>query len=95
MIGVRVSPEVIVLSSDGTYITVHARIPYAEVDPSTVALNGVPLACHKEDDLGYFVGKFATGPVKETIAPKWATLVFTGFTVDGDYFTGEDRVRVK
>jgi hypothetical protein len=95
VISMRVSPDVIVIASDGTYITVHARIPFDQVDISTVALNGVPLAHQKADDLGYFVGKFASAPVKETVEPRWGTLVLTGYTVEGVYFTGEDTVRVR
>jgi hypothetical protein len=92
---VKVSPNTIVIASDGDWITVHTNIAYSSVDTSTVTLNGVPVAWTKSDLRGNLVAKFAQADIKAIIAPPEATLVLSGLTSGGEPFTGSDTVAVK
>ena len=92
---VQVSPQTLLLGSDqGSWVTVHATIAYRDVDVASVALNGVPVAWAKADSRGELVAEFDEGAIKSIVEPPSATLVLTGNTKDGEFFSGSDTVRV-
>ena len=92
---VKVSPHVIVLISDGTWVTVHTNIPYGQVETSSVALNGVPAALTKSDLKGYLVAKFTQTDIKAIVAPPEALLELTGLKTNGEAFSGSEVVEVR
>jgi hypothetical protein len=92
---IQVAPHVIVIDSDGTWITVHADIPYSSVDGSSVTLNGVPAALTKADLQGNLVAKFDQADIKAIVAPPEATLELTGLKTDGEEFAGSETVEVR
>jgi hypothetical protein len=92
---VKVSPNTIVIASDGDWITVHTNIAYSSVDTSTITLNGVPVAWTKSDLRGNLVAKFVQADIKAIITPPEATLELSGLTGGGEPFTGSDTVAVK
>ena len=92
---IKVSPHVIVLESDGTWITVHTNIPYGQVETSSVALNGLPADRTKSDLKGYLVAKFDQAAVKAIVAPPEAMLELTGLKTDGEAFSGSEVVEVR
>jgi hypothetical protein len=94
-ISIQVSPHVIVLASDGTWVTIHTNIPYSQVDTSSVALNGVPTAFTKADLKGYLVAKFTQTDIKAIVAPPEALLELTGLKTDGEAFAGSEVVAVR
>ena len=95
-IGVKVSPNVIVLRSQTHALTVHTTIQLSQVASGTVQLNGTlaPTATFA-DDRGNLVAKFSMDAVKDLVCPPSATLTLTGTTVDGEQFEGTDTVDVK
>jgi len=92
---IKVSPHVIVLDSDGTWITVHTNIPFGQVDTESVALNGIPAASTKTDLKGYLVAKFNQSDIKAIVAPPEALLELTGLMSDGEAFSGSEVVEVR
>jgi hypothetical protein len=92
---IKVSPHVIVLDSEGAWITVHTNIPYGEVETSSVALNGVAAASTKADLKGNLVAKFTQADIKAIISPPEALLELTGLKTDGEAFSGSEVVDVK
>lgn len=96
VVPIQVSPATINLAQKGTWVTVHADIPYSEVlrVEAVVELNGVPVAWTKADNQGNLVAKFQVDAVKGIIAEPSAEVTLTG-DVDGDvYFSGSETVRV-
>lgn len=95
-ISIQVAPSVLNLDSNGTWVTVHADIPYSLVDATTVALNGIEVQVTKADDCGDLVAKFPLDAVKSIIGEDCTsvTLTLTGTTDDGDVFSGSDVVGV-
>jgi hypothetical protein len=93
-IGIVVSPSCLALDSQGTWVTVHADIPYYIVAGATVTLNGIEVEWTKSDNRGDFVAKFRLDDVKSIVEPPSATLVLEGETKEGVPFTGSDEVRV-
>lgn len=93
-ITITVSPNTLILDSQGVWVTVHTDIPYSQVDGVTVTLNGIEVAVTKADARGDFVAKFELDAVKDIVAPPEATLVLEGLTKDGVAFTGADTIRV-
>jgi hypothetical protein len=93
---VLVSPQTLLLSSSqGGWITVHAAIPYGQVDTSSLELNGVSAGATKADARGELVAKFDEDAIKALVSPPSAVLALTGLTVDGDEIYGEDEVQVR
>lgn len=92
---VKVSPNTIVIASDGDWITVHTNIAYGSVDTSSITLNGVAVAWTKSDLRGNLVAKFAQADIKAIVAPPEATLELAGLTTGGEPFTGSDTVAVR
>jgi hypothetical protein len=95
VIGITISPATLVLGSEGTWVTVHADIPLAAVDCSTVALDGIAVAWTKADAQVNLVAKFPIAKVKDIVAPPQATLELTGVTKDGTAFAGQDTIAVR
>lgn len=94
-IDATVSPSTIVLGLDkGAAVTVHTDIPLSAVDRPSVALSGVSAYLTKADSCGNLVAKFHQEEIEAIVAPPEATVVLTGFTKDGDPFSGADTVRV-
>lgn len=92
---IKVSPHVIVLDSEGAWVTIHTNIPHDEVETSSVALNGVPAASTKADLRGNLVAKFTQADIKAIVAPPEALLELTGLKTDGDAFSGSEVVEIK
>ena len=92
---IKVSPGTIALRSKGTWVTVHADIPYSQVAVGSVALNGLGATLCFADDRGDLVAKFSLAKVKAMVSPPEATLTLTGATKDGTAFSGSDTVPVK
>ena len=101
IIEIDVSPNVLNIQSASTVVTVHTDIKYAlvveaNVEP-TVFLNEVPIHSWKSDDRGYFVAQINSAEIKGLnglIMNVENTLTLTGYTKDGDYFSGTDYILV-
>jgi hypothetical protein len=97
-IGIQVSPSTINLAYEGTWVTVHADIPYGAVLTASLTLNDVPVRWTKADSRGDLVAKFEAGSVKgifDNVAlPATAILKLCGVTRDGVPFFGTDTVLV-
>ena len=96
-----ISPNVINIQSQGTWVTVHAEISYGIVVGATVTLNGVVVNATFADARGELVAKFAVDGVKadlvndvgEIIDPN-PVLILRGLTETGEEFTGSDQIKV-
>ena len=93
-IAVQVSPQTLILRSEGEWVTVHTNIPLGQVDRETVSLNGVSAARTKADARGNLVAKFTQTDIEAIVEPPEATLVLTGLKTDGTPFWGSDTIRV-
>jgi hypothetical protein len=93
-ITITVSPQTLVLGSEGVWVTVHADIPYSQVDTVTLLLNDVEVSMTKSDANGSLVAKFELDTVKAIVHPPDATFVLEGATHEGVPFSGLDTVRV-
>ena len=93
-ITITVSPQTLVLGSEGVWVTVHADIPYSQVDTVTLLLNDVEVSMTKSDANGSLVAKFELDTVKAIVHPPDATVVLEGATHEGVPFSGLDTVRV-
>jgi hypothetical protein len=94
-VAIQVSPNTLVLDSEGVWVTVHADIAYSAVMGGTVALNGIPAVLTKPDARGDLVAKFRQSDFKPIVAPPSATLTLTGVTVTGTPFCGSDTITVR
>jgi hypothetical protein len=94
-IDIKVSPHVIVLESEGEWITVHTNIAFGSVDTSSVSLNGVPAALTKADLRGNLVAKFTQTDIKAIVAPPETLLELRGLTTGGEEFSGSETVEVR
>jgi len=94
VIDITVSPQTLVLGSEGEWVTVHADISYSLVDAVTLMLNDVEVAVTKSDANGSLVAKFEVDSVKAIVHPPDATLVLEGVTRDGSTYRGSDIIRV-
>jgi len=96
-IGIDVSPNVINIQSQSTVVTVHTDIAYSLVLGATVSLNDVDIDWWKSDDRGNFVAKFDSDDIKKLAGLEiggYNTLTLTGFTSDGEGFTGTQDIMV-
>ncbi len=93
-VDIMVSPSTLYLESEGTWVTVHADIPYGAVVSASVELNGIAVDWTKADNQGDLVAKFELDTVKGIVAPPSATLTLSGTTIDGSTFSGTDTVKV-
>ena len=93
-ITITVSPQTLVLSSQGEWVTVHADIPYPQVDTVSLLLNDIEVSVTKSDANGALVAKFELDDVKDIVHPPDATFVLEGETHEGSRFVGSDTVRV-
>lgn len=89
---IMVSPNVIVLAKAGA-VTVHTNIPAADVERSSIALNGVEPTGVWVDDCGHVVARFATAGL--ALTPGRVTLTLSGAFVRGGEFGASDTVTVK
>ena len=95
IVGIKVSPHVIVIKSKSTWVTVHADIPYSQVAAGTVTLNEVSAKLCFADDCGDLVATFAAKDIKAIVSPPQATLTLAGATKDDVPFSGSETVAVK
>jgi len=93
-IELRISPNTIVIGSPGDWVTAHTDIAFSSVNTATVSLNGVPAAWTLADNKGNLVAKFVRDDVENIVSPPDALLSLTGMTIEGEYFSGSDVVRV-
>ena len=93
-VDIVIAPSNVVLGSPGTWVTVHAEIPYSAVDGAEVTLDGVPVVYTKSDNRGEFVAKFALDDVQAILSPGTVTLTLGGWTKEGVPFSGTDEIRV-
>lgn len=93
-VSMEVAPATLVLGCPGDCVTVHADIPYDEVDSSTLALSGISPYVVKPDNRGDLVAKFVRTSIESIVSPPEATLVLTGMTLGGESFTGSDTIDV-
>jgi hypothetical protein len=91
----KVTPNSIVLTSEGSWVTVHTDIALHQVETGSLALNEIPVAWTKADARGNLVAKFHQADIKAIVAPPEALLELTGCTVDGLSFRGSDTVDVR
>jgi hypothetical protein len=96
VVPIVISPNVVNLLSQGTWVTVHAEIPYSTVDvqTATVTLDGIEAVSTFADDRGDLVAKFDLDTVKSKLLPGTATLVLSGMTKEGKSFSGTDSIKV-
>ena len=92
-IDIVISPNVINLKTTGTWVTIHADIPFSEVVEGSVSLEGIPVSFIKEDDNGDLVAKFAIADVKAILSKGYVELTLEGVSTSGD-FLGVDIIRV-
>ena len=95
-INIDVSPKVLNINSNGEVVTVHTNIAYSEVNGATVSINGVEIKSWKADDRGFFVAKFSMEEIKKLplIIDEYNTLKLEGYTVNDEYFWGEEAIKV-
>jgi len=94
-VAIDISPATFVMDSTGTWVTVHAQIPLSDVDPLSVALEGIAPDVVKADNRGDLVVKFARESIVAIVSPPEATLELTGLTTAGDPFAGTDTITVQ
>ena len=94
-ITIQVSPATLILDSPGTWVTVHAEIPYSDVDHATLTMNGVELVYTKSDNRGELVVKFAREDIQNIVSPPEALLTLTGTTISGETFVGSEVIPVQ
>jgi hypothetical protein len=94
VVPIQVSPSTLNLESQGTWVTIHAEIPYSWVVGVSVTLNGLPVDVTKADNRGELVAKFNLDDVKDMVSPGIVELTLLGVTKDGETFTGSEDVTV-
>lgn len=99
-ITIQVSPSTLNIQSLGEVVTVHTSIAFSSVDGGTVTLNDIPIDWWKADNQGNFVAKFLMSEVKALAeagnleVPGENVLTLTGFTNEGEKFTGTQAITV-
>ncbi len=94
---IAVAPSTFVLGLDqGGAVTVHADIPFSQVDPDPVliTLNGTAADSIWADDRGDLVARFSEVAVEAALSVGPQTLTLEGPKADGALFTGSDTVQV-
>ncbi|MFH1501635.1 MAG: hypothetical protein ABIG03_01180 [Candidatus Eisenbacteria bacterium] len=94
-ITIQISPSTLVLDSAGTWVTIHADIPYSRVDTATLMFDGLAPASTKADACGDLVVKLHRDDVVAAVAPPEAVLTLSGSTVDAVPFHGTDTIAVQ
>ena len=102
-IPIKISPNTIVLASKGTWVTVHADIPFSQVAGGTVELGteleGITAFSTFADDCGDLVAKLHQEDVKDLVGDPphqpTLTLTLTGIRNDGVPFARSDTVTVR
>ncbi len=97
VIDIQIAPKVLILSSTGPWVTIHADIPHDAVLLYTVTVNGaqVPVAGDKADLRGNLVIKLRRSDVKAVVEPGWVPVVVEGETSDGATFIGARDYEVR
>jgi len=93
----RVEPRTLNLKSKGQWVTATVTVDgatAADVDLSSLELNGVPAAWARRLSDTALLAKFDRAAVAETLAPGNVTLTLAGKWTDGGTFTATDTVRV-
>lgn len=97
-IAIQVSPNTLNLDSEGTWVTVHATIPFSAVDLGSVTLtaNGADVAISSfyADARGDLVTKSSIDAVKGKVDVGSATFTLSGLSKTGEPFSGSDTIRV-
>jgi hypothetical protein len=93
-LGIAVSPQMLLLGTTQSAVKVHTDIPYSSVAKSTLELNGLAASGSYADALGNLVAVFSESAVKQMVSPPSAVLTLTGQYLDGEPFSGSDRVMV-
>jgi hypothetical protein len=91
---IQISPGALAINSSGEWVTVHAEIPYTQVDTESLTLNGVSVSWTKADDCGDLVAKFDQSEIKSIVSPPEAELTLAGAKLDGTLITGTDTIKV-
>src|SRR5690554_2609187 len=96
VIEIQVAPATLNLGNQGTWVTVHTDIAYADVTAASVTLNGVAIDWSKSDNQGNFVAKFIIRDVKNLPLKigEYNTLILCGLTTNGEAFSGSAEVKV-
>lgn len=93
---IQVSPNVIAMRSQGTWLTIHVDIDYSPESSATITVGGgnIDASSVFPDDRGDLVAKFPLKDVKAAIGnANSITILITG-TTGGVSFSGEQTVRV-
>ncbi|MFH1688911.1 MAG: hypothetical protein ABIE42_01575 [Candidatus Eisenbacteria bacterium] len=97
-VDITIAPKTLSIDSEASCdeggVTVHADIPYSDVDHSTLALEGVPVLSTKPDGRGNLVAQFDRAEILPLVAPPSATLTLTGAKVDGTPIAGSYTISV-
>jgi hypothetical protein len=97
---IRVAPRRIVLFAkrQGNWVTVHAKLPFEDVDlESPLSLNQVAVDHAKPDRRGDLVAKVRLTSLAEmeVLSPPFTVLVLEGYTVNGQRFAGSCTAAVR
>ena len=98
-IEIKVSPNVVNIESESSWVTVHTDISYSSFisDQATITLDGIEVAWTKSDLQGDLVAKFDALEVKDYLKTKVGQeveLVFYYDLGDGDVRTGSSILKV-
>ena len=97
---INVAPNVLVISSQGTKVTIHSNIPAGTVNVSTLELSIdgagslIPIATFA-DARGHLVAKFDMLEVKGFVTVPSTVLTLAGIYFDGGSFSASDVIEVK
>lgn len=97
---INVAPNVLVISSQGTKVTIHSNIPAGTVNVSTLELSidGIgsltPISTFA-DARGQLVAKFDREEVKGIVTVPSAELTLAGIYFEGGTFAASDVIVVK
>ncbi len=91
---INVDPDTLNLKSKGSPVTVYTDIPFAQINPATLALNGVPAYKAQPDDGGNLFCQFSRAQIQAIVSPSEAEMVLTGTTFEGQPVIGTDTIRV-
>ena len=95
-VSLRVQPRTLNLKSNGRWVSTRItvlNVSVADVDASSLALNGVPLSWSTEDN-GCLVAKFDRAAFAATLTVGTNVVTLAGWWRDGSAFTATDIVLV-